>query len=769
MRYADIEIIVAQDPGGTTAGLRVELPNRRADLVAPTPIALDEETLLSLANDPAAYGAALKDMLFAPPLREAWQRTRGFAEADGASLRVRLALDGGDALHAIRWELLRDPVANTPLAHAERVPLARFVASASLDDVQAPSRPRLRAVVAVASPSALPSLGMTPLDVGREMERAREGLGPIPVDALDGQEGRPAATLPALAAALRGGAQILYVVCHGALVAGQPYLYLEQEEEPYRPVSGEAVVAQITQLERRPLLVVLAACRGAGDTYAALAAIGPRLAQAGVGAVIAMQGDVPAEMAGLLAARLFAELRRDGRIDRALAAARAALPADSPWWTPVLWMAVKDGALWREPAPWRRVATIVAAALVPLALTLAVLRMLGGAGEEQHYVRPPVQVGVAELADCGSAVAQQLRDLSREAQGVAVAFHQLGPIKEAAEARSQTGLDLVLWGGCPGDHTRLSLHAELLDGPGVSELAEPERVDVDMPSSYLDRADRLAHALIAYLGGDFAGAASSLQTLREEAAGRDEEAARLALLEGNSRLLSREDEAAIELYGSAAAYPPLAAYALNNRGLARTGLALEYRSNPGRYIPFRAAAWEDLRAAAAEPTLHARALANQAALAYFMDRSMLASAEPICTQVITLEPELPSGFLCRAAARSWQIQEVYNDPARKCGPVLSTDLAYADLKDAEKALASQLDANAYQRDLAQIWFYRGMLADFQADCDRNGQEQQRHRRESDAAFRKFLRLADGAPGLMSDRYLYEMTPDRLKSTPSPQR
>ncbi|MFV9505957.1 MAG: hypothetical protein AB4911_15505 [Oscillochloridaceae bacterium umkhey_bin13] len=32
-----------------------------------------------------------------------------------------------------------------------------------------------------------------------------------------------------------------------------------------------------------------------------------------------------------------------------LAAARAALPADHPWWQPVLWMAVRDGALWRLP------------------------------------------------------------------------------------------------------------------------------------------------------------------------------------------------------------------------------------------------------------------------------------------------------------------------------------------------------------------------------------------------------------------------------------
>jgi hypothetical protein len=96
--------------------------------------------------------------------------------------------------------------------------------------------------------------------------------------------------------------------------------------------------------------VVLAACRSAGDDHAVLSAVGPQLARRGIGAVIAMQGDVPQELTAQLTPRLFSELERDGRIDLALAAARAALPSDQPWWLPTLWMAVKDGALWRTPA-----------------------------------------------------------------------------------------------------------------------------------------------------------------------------------------------------------------------------------------------------------------------------------------------------------------------------------------------------------------------------------------------------------------------------------
>jgi len=259
---------------------------------------------------------------------------------------VRLDLRGDDSLHALCWELLRDPVTNTPLAYRERVAFSRFLSSTFLGGVQAPTKPRLRAVIAVSS-AAGP--GMAPVDVAGEVERAVAALGDVPATVLDGRDGRPAASLPALADALRAGPQLLVLTCHGTL-RDRPYLYLERlPGEPDQPIPGDDLVRQIADLPAHPLLIVLASCHGSGDTYATLAAVGPQLARVGVGAVLAMQGEVPMELVAALMPRLLTELDRDGQIDRALAAARAALPADQPWWLPTLWMAVKDGALWRTP------------------------------------------------------------------------------------------------------------------------------------------------------------------------------------------------------------------------------------------------------------------------------------------------------------------------------------------------------------------------------------------------------------------------------------
>lgn len=348
----ECELTITRDQAGCiTAGLRVELPTRRADLADAVPITLSEQALRALAPMPTVYGAALTEMVFTPPLREAWQRARGFVEGQGSSMRLRIVLRGDDALHALRWELLCDPLDRTPLAYSERLRLSRFLSSPSLAGVEPVGRPRLHAVVAVANPSEAITVGLAPVMVAEEVGRARQALGEIPVTVLDGRDGRPRATLPALAGALRDGTTILYLVCHGRLADGQPYLYLEREDEAHSiPVAGSDLVQLISVLEHRPLLVVLASCQSAGDTYEILAAVGPALARAGVGAVIAMQGNVPQTLVEQLTPQLFRELQRDGQIDRALAAARAALPAEAPWWMPTLWMAVKDGSLWRRPA-----------------------------------------------------------------------------------------------------------------------------------------------------------------------------------------------------------------------------------------------------------------------------------------------------------------------------------------------------------------------------------------------------------------------------------
>jgi len=358
MSYAELELTLrAPALEQVVAELQFRPPESAewARLAHDVPIALDPLALLVLTHDPVAYGGALTAQLFAAaPLREAWARIRGFIEGANTTLRLRLRIDSGaDALHALRWELLQDPLTGKSLCQSQGILFARYLDTDNLSRLIAPPRAELRALVVIANPLDLKDFNLAPVDVVGEVARTRAALRDLSLTFLAAAPVGPGATLAAIFDALDLGHSILYLVCHGALVEEQPVLWLEGADGKGERVSGEVLALRIADLpsERRPVLVVLATCQSAGrdDAGAVLAALGPRLARAGVGAVVGMQGNVSMVIVEQLMPRFFRLLYEDGQIDRALALARANLPDN--WWLPVLYMRVRDGRLWAPLDP----------------------------------------------------------------------------------------------------------------------------------------------------------------------------------------------------------------------------------------------------------------------------------------------------------------------------------------------------------------------------------------------------------------------------------
>jgi hypothetical protein len=380
MTHAELELTLRDVGDGHAADLRFCAPDSAAtaDLALGVPLSIDPPALLALTNDWPAYGRTLTNQLFADPrMREAWASARGFVQGANTPLSLRLRIDpGADALHALRWELLLDPASGMALCRSERVRFARTLDTTDMSPLTLPARADLRALVLVANPTDLEEYNLTPVDVDGELARARAAFADLPTAVLArspaprdstpplrlterglGGEVPPHGQIPTLENllnALRAGHPLLSLVCHGSMLRGQPILWLEREDGSCDRVPGTTLVQRIADLDpaRRPLLVILVACQTAGRDQNAdvLAALGPQLARAGVGAVIGMQGNVPMALVETLLPRLLAELCTDGQIDRALALARAALPDDQPWWMPVLFMRVHDGRLWHEVA-----------------------------------------------------------------------------------------------------------------------------------------------------------------------------------------------------------------------------------------------------------------------------------------------------------------------------------------------------------------------------------------------------------------------------------
>ena len=240
--------------------------------------------------------------------------------------------------------------------NGEQILFSRYLSSGDWRPVKLRPKGELRALVAVANPSDLAKYKLATVDVAGELERARAGLGDIPVTTLSADPQAGPVTLNNLAARLRDGFDILYLVCHGALVRGEPRIWLEDDAGAAAVVSGTELVQRLQELAERPRLIVLASCQsaGAGEDApgadgTALAALGPRLAEAGIPAVLAMQGQVTMRTVAQFMPVFFRELQRDGQIDRAMAVARGAIRTRDDAWMPVLIMRLKSGRIWYVP------------------------------------------------------------------------------------------------------------------------------------------------------------------------------------------------------------------------------------------------------------------------------------------------------------------------------------------------------------------------------------------------------------------------------------
>lgn len=365
--YADLEMTIRRRDGESYAvDFRFSHTQTDADTRLiwrgePPVVSFDQDRLQTLGTDPPAYGKLLTEQLFASTeMYEAFNQAWTTAQSLGMPLRLRLFLDpGASELHRLYWETLRHPQTGDLLLTQETILFSRYLSSVDSQPVRLRPRSELRALVVIANPGDVSDYApggthLTPLDVEGETTRAQQGLGttmPITLLAAGGT-----ATLDNIIRQMHEGCDMLYLVAHGAIIKGEPYLWLENEDGKAAVCAGNELVTRIRELQQRPRLVVLASCQSAGagedgqsSDQGALAGLGPLLAEAGVPAVLAMQSSVSMKTVALFFPTFFQELQRDGHIDRAMAVARGRVRDRFDWWVPVLFMRLKSGRIWYIP------------------------------------------------------------------------------------------------------------------------------------------------------------------------------------------------------------------------------------------------------------------------------------------------------------------------------------------------------------------------------------------------------------------------------------
>ena len=355
--YADLELAFrwVAEQGGLDVGLRFVLSDEAVDnwIHLTEVLKIDLKELARRSNDADAYAEALTQMVFSrPDIADFYNGSYG--RAAERPVHLRLNLDTPPAFHEVHWELLRDPTSEHPLATTDRILFSRYLSSPDFRMVPWRTKQASRALVVIASPSDLDTYRpggrrLAEVDVDLERRNAETALAGIETVYL----ADPArATLANLVSELEKQVDILHLVCHGAITGDVPFIFLENPDGTADIVDGRRLAEMVFSLAHRPSLAMLGSCQSAGEggvrtttDDGALAGLGPRLAGAGIAAVIAMQGNVTMETAQLFATRFFTELRRDGVVDRAVATARRLVrDRDRPdWWVPALFSRVRSG------------------------------------------------------------------------------------------------------------------------------------------------------------------------------------------------------------------------------------------------------------------------------------------------------------------------------------------------------------------------------------------------------------------------------------------
>ncbi len=331
-------------------------------------------------QDPQAFGLELFYALFEGPIRRAYDKVTGRAEAEtDGRVRIRLWIDDAAAeLQALPWERLYHTHRGQDIAMATSAltPFSRY-AELELAEVDPLTHRPLRLLFVVSNPTNLPE-GLAPVLVEEEVRGLQEAIDPlvqvgnVRVTIMPGHTGLSEALASALAQQsyriiagetslvniLRQleSADIFHYLGHGHFRRaadsgpGTAALYLEKTTGDFQVARDDELVERLSAVHPLPHLVFLAACESARrdeSTEHPFVGLGPKLIQAGVPAVVAMQDVVPMELARKLTGDFYRNLLAHGTVDQALNQARLLLfdREETDWSIPVLFMRLKSGRL----------------------------------------------------------------------------------------------------------------------------------------------------------------------------------------------------------------------------------------------------------------------------------------------------------------------------------------------------------------------------------------------------------------------------------------
>jgi CHAT domain len=344
--YVDLELIV-QKAGKNEFHVRAKSDTGEGEVTVPIKPELKQalhsfggESSAPIAKQMRKWGADLFEQAIRGDVLYTYQKCRDQARMQGKKgVRWRLTLDH-DA-EELPWDFLRSE--RNFLAVDPSNPVVRYIKSATCERVSV-EHP-LQLLVVIASPT-----DFEPLDAAAEKERIKISLEPllargqVNISYIEGPNtwSRLQDTL------LQEKIHMLHFIGHGNFDEDSSQLVMEDDcgKSDLRESEDLAVLA----LDRPLQLVVLNSCFGAKrDDTQKFSSVAASMVRSGVPAVIAMRTEISDDAARAISQTFYTALALNMPVDAALTEARRKIfRSDSlEWATPILYMQVPDGQLFR--------------------------------------------------------------------------------------------------------------------------------------------------------------------------------------------------------------------------------------------------------------------------------------------------------------------------------------------------------------------------------------------------------------------------------------
>ena len=344
--YVDLELIV-QKAGKNEFHVRAKSNMGEGEVTVPINPELKQAlhsfggaSSAPVAKQMRKWGADLFEQAIRGDVLYTYQKCRDQAKYQGKKgVRWRLTLDS--AAEELPWDFLRSE--RNFLAVDPSNPVVRYIKSAACQRVSV-EHP-LQLLVVIASPA-----DFEPLDADAEKERIKTSLAPllangqVNISYIEGPD-----TWSRLQdQLLQEQTHMLHFIGHGNFDEQGSKLVMEDEcgNSDLRESEDLAVLA----LDRPLQLVVLNSCFGAKrDDTQKFSSVAASMVRSGVPAVIAMRTEISDDAARAIAQTFYTALALNMPVDAALTEARRKIfRSDSlEWATPILYMQVPDGQLFR--------------------------------------------------------------------------------------------------------------------------------------------------------------------------------------------------------------------------------------------------------------------------------------------------------------------------------------------------------------------------------------------------------------------------------------